>query len=137
MSNLKSNENVSNLYNNIRELIEISKFNVAIKVNAEITMLYYNIGKSIKENILNLEKAEYGKSVIKELSVRLMEKYGKGYSQRNIFKMVKFYECFKDVEILPTVSRKLRKILEEKLIYSIKNAKIMLEQRNIKDYDFE
>ena len=107
MSNLKSNENISNLYNNIKELIEISKFNVAIKVNAEITMLYYNIGKMIKENILNLEKAEYGKSVIKELSARLMEKYGKGYSKANIFRMIKFYEHFPDFEKFSTVSRKL------------------------------
>lgn len=30
-----------------------------------------------------------------------------------------------------------KKLLEEKLIASIKNATIMLEQRNIKDYDFK
>ena len=40
-------------------------------------MLYYNIGKMIKENILGLEKPEYGKAIIKELSERLMKKLWK------------------------------------------------------------
>lgn len=107
MSSLDSKLDISNLYNNIQKLIEISRNNVSVKVNSEITLLYYNIGKTIKENILKFEKPEYGKAVIKQLSEMLMSKYGRGYSQRNIFKMVKFYEYFKEVEILPTVSAKL------------------------------
>lgn len=43
--------------------IEKTKYNIAIQVSNEITLLYWNIGKDIKENILNLEKAEYGKKL--------------------------------------------------------------------------
>jgi len=68
MDSLDSKLDISNLYNNIQNLIEISKSNVRVKVNTEITMLYYNIGKIIKEQVLKLEKPEYGKAVIKELS---------------------------------------------------------------------
>jgi len=104
---LKENIEISGLYKSIQELIETAKSRVAIKVNSEITILYYNIGKLIKENILNLEKPEYGKSVIKELSIRLMEKYGSGYSYSNLYRMIQLSSSFDSVEIFATVSQKL------------------------------
>lgn len=101
------NVNMEKIYNQIVILIEDAKRNVAIRVNNEITLLYWNIGKEIAENVLNYEKAEYGKSVIKNLSKRLTIKYGKGYSVANIFRMLKFYQYFSDFEIFSTLSRKL------------------------------
>ena len=69
---------IDKLYNKIAERIEIAKRNVAVQINNEMTMLYWNIGKDITENVLNYEKAEYGKSVIKKLSQKLSLKYGDG-----------------------------------------------------------
>ena len=65
MGKLKESENVeiNNLYNMISNEIEKTKYNIAIQVSNEITLLYWNIGKDIKENILNLEKAEDGKKL--------------------------------------------------------------------------
>lgn len=102
-----NNINIEELYNRIVELIENAKRNVAIKVNNEMTLLYWNIGKDITENVLKNQKAEYGKSVIKKLSNKLVTEYGKGYSERNIFRMLKFYDYFSDIEILSTLSAKL------------------------------
>ncbi len=99
--------NIDNLYNRISNLIENAKKNVAIKVNNEITLLYWNIGKDITENVLNNQKAKYGKSVIRKLSKRLVVEYGKGYGERNIFRMLKFYDYFPNFEILSTLSTKL------------------------------
>lgn len=59
------NINIDDLYNRIVTLIENAKRNVATKVNDEMTLLYWNIGKDITDNILNNQKAEYGKAVIK------------------------------------------------------------------------
>jgi hypothetical protein len=42
-----------------------------------MTILYWTIGKIIKIEILKDEKAEYGKSIIKELSRELTVNYGK------------------------------------------------------------
>ncbi len=53
------------------------------------------------------EKAESGKSIINELSAELTKEYGKGYGQRNLFNMVKFYDTFPDDKILQTLSAKL------------------------------
>ena len=101
------NINVDGLYNKIVDRIERTKRNVALKVNEEMTILYWNIGKDITENILNYEKADYGKEVIKKLSQRLVDEYGRGYGERNIFRMLKFYDYFPDFEILSTLSTKL------------------------------
>ena len=101
------NINIDDLYKRIVTLIENAKRNVAIKVNNEMTFLYWNIGKDITENILNNQKAEYGKSVIKTLSQRLVIEYGRGYGERNIFRMIKFYDYFTNFEILSTLSTKL------------------------------
>ena len=73
----------------------------------DISNLYYNIGKTIKEKVLKLEKPEYGKAVIKELSGMLMSKYGRGYSYSNLYRMVQLSENFDSGEIFATVSQKL------------------------------
>lgn len=70
-------------------------------------ILYWNIGKIIKTQILKDDRAEYGKSIIKELSKELTANYGKGYSQRNLFNMVRLYDIVNDFEILQTLSAKL------------------------------
>lgn len=101
------NVNIDELYNRIVVLIENAKRNVAVKVNNEMTFLYWNIGKYITENVLKNQKAEYGKSVIKKLSKKLVIEYGRGYGERNIFRMLKFYDYFPNFEILSTLSAKL------------------------------
>lgn len=101
------NINIDDLYNKIVERIENAKKNVALKVNEEMTILYWNIGKDITENTLNNEKAEYGKAVIKKLSKRLSVKNGRGYSSANLFRMLKVYEYYPEFEKFSTLSRKL------------------------------
>jgi len=107
MGNLISNENVKLLYKEIVKTIDNSKRNVVAAVNSEMVVLYWNIGKIIKTEILQSEKAEYGKSIISDLSKDLANEYGKGYSQRNLFNMVRFFETFHDEQILQTLSAKL------------------------------
>ena len=101
------NVNIDDLYNRITELIEKARRNVAVKINSEMTLLYWNIGKDITDNVLKNKKAEYGNSVIKKLSQNLTLKYGRGYSRANLFRMIKFYEYFNDFEKFSTLSRKL------------------------------
>ena len=99
--------NIDELYNRIVILIEDAKRNVVVKVNNEMTMLYWSIGKNITENILKNKKAEYGKEVIKKLSNKLAIEYGRGYSRANLFRMTKIYEYCIDFEKISTLSRKL------------------------------
>jgi hypothetical protein len=39
--------------------------------------------------------------------MELVNVYGKGYSKKNLFKMIQFYEGFKDCTIVPTLSAQL------------------------------
>jgi predicted nuclease of restriction endonuclease-like (RecB) superfamily len=91
----------------IRELIENSRHRVVIKINTELTMLYWNIGKHIQQSILKAERAEYGEQILPTLSAKLMNEYGKGFSERSLARMIKFYGYFPDKQILSTLLAKL------------------------------
>ena len=49
-------------------------------------------------------RAEYGKHIIEIASKELTEEYGKGFSERSLWKFKQFYLTFNDLQILPTVS---------------------------------
>ncbi|MBM7872032.1 putative nuclease of restriction endonuclease-like (RecB) superfamily [Clostridium pascui] len=106
MSDVLKN-NIDFIYKEISTVINNSKNKVALAINSEMVILYWSIGKIIKTQILNDERAEYGKSIIKSLSKELTTNYGKGYSQRNLFNMVNLYEIINDFQILQTLSAKL------------------------------
>ncbi|MEN5054510.1 DUF1016 N-terminal domain-containing protein [Sphingobacterium kitahiroshimense] len=56
------------LFISIKELIEDSKQQVAVTVNAEITLLYWKVGKRINVEVLGNERAEYGKQGVATIS---------------------------------------------------------------------
>lgn len=109
MSNeiINNSEKLALLYHNISTLIEITKEKVYHSVNSELVLLYWNIGKNVKEDIIKTERAGYGEGIVEALAKELSEQYGKGYSKRNLFRMVKFYEAFGDYEIVTTMSAQL------------------------------
>lgn len=91
----------------IRLLIEESKRKVFTSVNTEMTLLYWNIGKYINENLKTGKSTDYGKNILPTLSAKLVEDYGKGFSQRNLARMVKLYDFFPDKDIFQALSAKL------------------------------
>ena len=60
MSNIRNN----NLFEQIKNIIEQTKQNVAISVNSSLTMMYWHIGKLINDEILQNKRAEYGKEIV-------------------------------------------------------------------------
>ena len=80
------------LFDKIAGLIEHARKRVANTINKEMVLLYWNIGKTIKEEIMKSDRAEYGKQIVSTLSRRLTEKYGKGYSPQNLWYMIQLYE---------------------------------------------
>jgi len=93
----------NNIYSDIRKLIKGSKQEVARKINSTITITYWNIGKIIMEDELKGKyRADYGKQILKELSKKLTEEFGKGFDQRNLRKMKQFYNVFRKRDSLST-----------------------------------
>ncbi len=95
------------LLDDIRRLIETSRSTVAAKVNAELTILNWRIGKRIKEEILKGERAEYGHGIVSTLSRQLHREYGAGFAEKNLRRMIQFYENFQDEQIVATLLRQL------------------------------
>ncbi len=56
------------LFQEIRQLIDTAKQRAAVVINAEITLLYWQVGKRIHTEVLQGQRAEYGKQIIVSLS---------------------------------------------------------------------
>jgi len=116
-------QKTDNMFTDIKTLIEESKQSVALQVNKTLTMMYWQIGKYINDDILKNKRADYGKEVISSLSIELTHEYGRGYSARNLADMVKFAQLFEDREILQALSAKLTWSHFKQLIYIEDNLK--------------
>lgn len=95
------------LFQEIRQFIDAAKQRAAVAINAEITLLYWQVGKRIQTEVLQGQRAEYGKQVIISLSRYLTQTYGKGWSERQLNYCVLIAEVFPDREILHTLSAEL------------------------------
>ncbi|GAB4020520.1 PDDEXK nuclease domain-containing protein [Spirosoma migulaei] len=84
----------------IRQLIEASKQNVALAVNAEITLLYWHVGKRINDNVLGNSRAEYGKQIVGSLAQQLTTDYGKGWGEKQLRQCMQFALIFPDEKIV-------------------------------------
>jgi len=74
---------------------------------------YFEIGRMIVEEEQSGEvRAEYGKSLMKNLSEKLQNKYKKGYSQRNIEQMRQFYLTYTKTQTLSAEFVKENKLSE-------------------------
>ena len=95
MSDVILNDYISDL-KQIKETIRQNQNKAMVVVNSAMIMTYYEIG-----NIINKRKT-WGSKYIQKLSDDLKE-YGKGYSVRNLQKMVQFASNFIIEEITPQV----------------------------------
>ena len=79
-----------NYYKDIKnELLnnEVCKKVKNYAINRSDLQTYYNVGK-----LLSKAGKHYGQGIIKEYSIRLTNELGKGYSKRNLWLMLRFYE---------------------------------------------
>lgn len=96
MSNLN---NLLPLSQEVAALIRTAKQRAAAAINNEITLLYWQVGNRIRQEVLGGGRADYGKQVIATLASELTAQYGKGWSKRNLAQMVKFAEVFTDAQL--------------------------------------
>lgn len=91
----------------IRALINSARWQTAQTVNTGLVMLHWSIGKRIREDILNEKRAGYGEKIVHTLSAQLTLEYGRGFTERNLFNMMRFAEVFPDSEIVHTLCAQL------------------------------
>jgi hypothetical protein len=82
-------------------ILEQARSNVARSVNINMVIAYWLIGREIVEDMQKGEKrAEYGKKILQELSIKLTDKYKKGFSETSLQYFRKFYLAYAErVEI--------------------------------------
>lgn len=102
MSNLQPHKE---LVGEIRQLIDAARQRAASAVNAELTMLYWKIGQRINAEILQGQRAEYGKQIVATLAQQLTTEYGKGWGEKQLRHCLRFAETFPDEQIVYTLCR--------------------------------
>ncbi len=95
------------LYVGVSQLIDSSKQKLAIAINAELPMLYWQVGTHINAFVLHGERAAYGQQIILNLSKRLTLRYGKGWSAKHLRHCLRIAETFLDNQIVSAVRRQL------------------------------
>ncbi len=82
-------------YQTIRDLIAKAQHQVKVAVNFTMVDLYWSIGKRIvEEEQAGESRAEYGKALLKQLSERLVEEYGKAFDERELRKIRQLFLAF-------------------------------------------
>lgn len=82
-----------NIYGEIRQSIIQVQNKVQQAVNFGMVQLYWEVGRRLDE-ACNGQRADYGKEILKVLSAKLTEEFGKAYSVRNLQMMRQFYVAF-------------------------------------------
>lgn len=77
-----------------------SQIKASIHVNNEMLMYYWSVGKDIAERRAD---SKWGNKFFQNMSMDLTDLIpnAKGFSPSNLRYMMRFYELFKDIEIVP------------------------------------
>jgi len=82
----------TNVYDNIRAVLASTREKAFQAINSAMIGSYWEIGRQISEAVG--DRAEYGKQLLRFLSERLTEEFGKGFDMRNLRYMRQFYRTF-------------------------------------------
>ena len=81
-------------YTSIKELLEQARKRIYRNINSEMVLTYWQIGKMIVEKQGREDRAKYGDNLIKELSIKLTNDFGRGFDTTNLRNMRQFYLVF-------------------------------------------
>jgi hypothetical protein len=81
-------KNKLSLFNELSQLIEESRKQVVVQANSTLTLLFWQVGKRINEEVLRNKRAEYGKQIVSTVSAQLEDKYGRNFAEKNVRRML-------------------------------------------------
>ena len=95
------------LFNDVCLIIDQARRHVATYVNVEACLMNWHVGKRIKEDVLYNQRAEYGKQILKNLSLKLSERYGTGWGTEKLKHCVRSAYLFSEDDIMYAASTQL------------------------------
>lgn len=104
MNKLKK-ENKSE-FESIILLIEEARNRAFSKVNVELVLLYFNVGKIVSAKV---DKGAWGEGTVDELAKYINVKMPglSGFNRRGLYRMKQFYETYSDPEFVPSLATQL------------------------------
>lgn len=118
--------------NEIKQILLQARQKTYQSINTAMIEAYWNIGRKIVEEEQNgKQRADYGKEIVKTISLELSKEFGKGFSARTIWEMRQFYIVFPDIKKMRTLFAQLnwshfQRVLkvsdEEARMYYLKEA---------------
>ena len=105
------------LMRDLRGLIKEARDNVARSVNSALVTLYWNVGRRIQQDIMQEKRAAYGKEIVSALGRQLTTEFGRGFSEKSLWHMIKFAEVFTDESIVSALRRELSWTHFKRIIY--------------------
>jgi len=92
----------------IKQILENARQKAYSAINLSMVDAYWLVGKRIiEEEEHGKTKAKYGKYLLKNLSIELSSKIGKGFSERNLRAFRQFYLAFPNQQIRHTMCAEL------------------------------
>lgn len=89
------------IYSEIKDALLLSRKQAYNAVNTAMVQAYWHIGRIIVEHEQNGSlRAEYGKAILLNISERLQQEFGNGFSVRSLQQMKKFYVLFPNTNAL-------------------------------------
>ncbi|MGF6537150.1 hypothetical protein OKW32_000436 [Paraburkholderia youngii] len=95
------------LLEDVRTLIAGARERAAASVNAELTLLYWQVGRRVRDDVLRGERAGYGQQLIGALARKLTAEYGRGWSEQQLRHCLRAAEIFPDETIFSAARREL------------------------------
>lgn len=93
MSKPQSGPAYNALLTNVSSLLAQARRASSRAVNAILVVTYWEIGRRIvKYEQCGAKRAQYGKALLKQLSKDLSKRFGRGFSERNLLLMRKFFQ---------------------------------------------
>lgn len=128
-------------FEKVIDIVESAKERAYRKVNEELILMYYDIGKYISEQS---KSAEYGDAFVQKLADFFATNYPdlKGFNRRGLYRMKQFYELYKDNEKVSPLVTQLSwtnhlkimsacKSMEERIFYMNMCIKERLSKREL------
>ena len=124
------NKELDNFYNKITNLVINARKSVVQNINLTMVYTYFEIGKMIVvKDQKGKERAKYGKELLKNLSTKLTQNLGKGFSVDNLENMRKFYLVYSKSETLSRIS-------ENKYTLSWSHYQVLMRIKDEKERSF-
>ena len=82
----------SSLFGDACTIVEQAQRTAYNSVNVTLIKRNWLLGMRIQKEILNEQRAEYGKEVIENLSKELVKRFGSGFTIRNLYYYLDFYQ---------------------------------------------